>query len=113
MHGSRGIPGDWRKEKVHGGGMVLDWGVHLLDQILYLYGDRKIETVYASLTHITNQEVDDGFTTILTFEGGTEVLVEVGTNNYISLPRWYVLGEDGTAVIRDWQLMVRSYGKQA
>ena len=104
VHGSRGIPGDWRKEKIHGGGMVLDWGVHLLDQILYLYGNRKIETVYASLTHITNQEVDDGFTTILTFEGGTEVLVEVGTNNYISLPRWYVLGEDGTAVIRDWQL---------
>ena len=30
--------------------------------------------------------------------------MEVGTNNYISLPRWYVLGEDGTAVIRDWQL---------
>ena len=94
--------------------MVLDWGVHLLDQILYLYGDRKIETVYASLTHITNQEVDDGFTTILTFEGGTEVLVEVGTNNYISLPRWYVLGEDGTAVIRDWQLngeIIRKTGK--
>jgi scyllo-inositol 2-dehydrogenase (NADP+) len=104
VHGSRGIPGDWRKEKVHGGGMVLDWGVHLLDQILYMYGDRKIETVYASLTNVTNQEVDDGFTAILTFEGGTEVLVEVGTNNYISLPRWYVLGEDGTAVIRDWQL---------
>ena len=84
--------------------MVLDWGVHLLDQILYMYGDRKIETVYASLTNVTNQEVDDGFTAILTFEGGMEVLVEVGTNNYISLPRWYVLGEDGTAVIRDWQL---------
>ena len=62
VHGSRGIPGDWRKEKVHGGGMVLDWGVHLLDQILYMYGDRKIETVYASLTNVTNQEVDDGFT---------------------------------------------------
>ena len=65
VHGSRGIPGDWRKEKVHGGGMVLDWGVHLLDQILYMYGDRKIETVYASLTNVTNQEVDDGFTAIL------------------------------------------------
>lgn len=94
--------------------MVLDWGVHLLDQILYMYGDRKIETVYASLTNITNQEVDDGFTAILTFEGGTEVLVEVGTNNYISLPRWYVLGKDGTAVIRDWQLtgeIIRKTGK--
>ena len=104
INGHKFVEGDWRKEKVHGGGMVLDWGVHLLDQILYMYGDRKIETVYASLTNVTNQEVDDGFTAILTFEGGTEVLVEVGTNNYISLPRWYVLGEDGTAVIRDWQL---------
>ena len=114
VHGSRGIPGDWRQEKEHGGGMVLDWGVHLLDQILYMYGDRKIETVYASLTNVTNQEVDDGFTAILTFEGGTEVLVEVGTNNYISLPRWYVLGEDGTAVIRDWQLngeIIRKTGR--
>lgn len=53
------------------------------------------------LSNVTNQEVDDGFTAILTFEGGTEVLVEVGTNNYISLLRWYVLDEDGTAVIRD------------
>ena len=32
VHGSRGIPGDWRQEKEHGGGMVLDWGVHLLAQ---------------------------------------------------------------------------------
>ncbi len=29
VHGSRGIPGDWRQEKEHGGGMILDWGVHL------------------------------------------------------------------------------------
>ena len=36
VYGSRGIPGDWRREKQHGGGMVLDWGVHLLDQVLML-----------------------------------------------------------------------------
>ncbi len=107
VHGSRGIPGDWRKEKAHGGGMVLDWGVHLLDQILCLTGGRRLETVYASLTNITNQEVDDGFTAVLRFEGGLEVLAEVGTNNFISLPRWYVLGENGTAVIEDWNLRGR------
>ena len=90
------------------------WTAYICWKILYMYGDRKIETVYASLTNVTNQEVDDGFTAILTFEGGTEVLVEVGTNNYISLPRWYVLGEDGTAVIRDWQLngeIIRKTGR--
>ena len=101
VHGSRGIPGDWRKEKAHGGGMVLDWGVHLFDQIFRLTGERRLKTVYAT---VTNQEVDDGFTAVLRFEGGLEVLVEVGTNNFISLPRWYVLGENGSAVVEDWDL---------
>ena len=104
VHGSRGIPGDWRKEKAHGGGMVLDWGVHLFDQIFRLTGERRLKTVYATLTNVTNQEVDDGVTAVLRFEGGLEVLVEVGTNNFISLPRWYVLGENGSAVVEDWDL---------
>ena len=104
VHGSRGIPGDWRKEKAHGGGMVLDWGVHLFDQIFRLTGERRLKTVYATLTNVTNQEVDDGFTAVLRFEGGLEVLVEVGTNNFIPLPRWYVLGENGSAVVEDWDL---------
>lgn len=113
VHGSRGIPGDWRKEKKHGGGMVLDWGVHLLDQILLITGRKKLLTVYASLTNITNQEVDDGFTALLKFEGNMEVLVEVGTNNFVSLPRWYVLGENGSMIIEDWELngkIVRAAG---
>lgn len=84
--------------------MVLDWGVHLFDQIFCLTGERKLKKVYATLTNVTNQEVDDGFTAVLRFEGGLEVLVEVGTNNFISLPRWYVLGENGSAVVEDWDL---------
>ncbi|MDF2538152.1 MAG: putative oxidoreductase YdgJ [Herbinix sp.] len=104
VHGSRGIPGDWRQEKEHGGGMVLDWGVHLLDQILLMMGNTKLKTVFATMTNVTNQLVDDGFTAHLTFETGCEVLVEVGTSNFISLPRWYMLGQNGTAIIEDWSL---------
>lgn len=107
VHGSRGIPGDWRQEKEHGGGMVLDWGVHLLDQALLLFPGMKVETVYASLTHVTNQLVDDGFTADLGFANGVHMLVEVGTSNFISLPRWYVLGADGTAMIEDWGRDIR------
>ena len=102
VHGSRGIPGDWRQEKEHGGGMVLDWGVHLLDQALLLYPGVKLNTVYATQTNVTNQLVDDGFSADLGFENGVHVLVEVGTSNFVSLPRWYVLGADGTAVIQDF-----------
>ncbi len=102
VHGSRGIPGDWRQEKEHGGGMVLDWGVHLLDQALMLFPGVALETVYATLTNVTNQLVDDGFTADLGFANGIHMIVEVGTSNFISLPRWYVLGTDGTAMINDW-----------
>ncbi len=107
VHGSRGIPGDWRQEKEHGGGMILDWGVHLLDQMLLLLGDVPLCRVYATVTHVTNQLVDDGFYAELTFANGVTALVEVGTNNFVSLPRWYVLGTDGTAVIEDWNLKGR------
>ena len=31
VHGSKGIPGDWRCVREAGGGMLLDWGVHLID----------------------------------------------------------------------------------
>lgn len=103
VHGSRGIPGDWRQLPEYGGGMILDWGVHLLDQILMLKGQTKLSYVYASVSHITNQLVDDGFTALLTFEDGMEFLVEVGTSNFISLPRWYIVGQNGTAFIRDWK----------
>ncbi len=114
VQGSRGIPGDWRQEKEHGGGMVLDWGVHLLDQILLMMGNTPLKTIYATETHITNQLVDDGFTAELRFENGVEVLVEVGTNNFVTLPRWYMLGLNGTAVIEDWSLkgqIVSAVGK--
>jgi predicted dehydrogenase len=107
VHGSRGIPGDWRQEKERGGGMVLDWGVHLLDQILQMMGNSKLKTVYATVTNITNQMVDDGFTAQLSFDNGVEAFIEVGTSNFISLPRWYMIGQNGTAIIEDWNLKGR------
>ena len=84
VHGSRGIPGDWRNAKVHGGGMVLDWGVHMLDQIMMMV-EKPLRSVYAILSHVTNDDVDDGFKIFLDFEGGLNVQVEVGTSNFINL----------------------------
>lgn len=103
VHGSRGIPGDWRGEKIHGGGMMLDWGVHIIDQMLLLVKE-KVKTIYCTVDHVTNEEVDDGFRLILTFESGKRALLEVGTSNFIEMPRWYMLGSNGSAVINDWNL---------
>ena len=57
VHGSRGIPGDWRNTKAQGGGMVLDWGVHLLDQMNMMMGKMPV-SVYATLSNVTNEEVE-------------------------------------------------------
>jgi len=102
VHGSRGVPGDWRALKAYGGGMLLDWGIHMLDQMLQMMGDRRLLSLYAQLTYITCDEVDDGFRVFCRFEGDVTFLVEILTSNFITLPRWYLLGENGSAVVEDW-----------
>lgn len=103
IHGSRGIPSDWRGEKEYGGGMLLDWGVHLIDQILQIYAGKKVKKLYCRFEHTTNFEVDDGFKLDLTFDGGEQAYVEVGTYNFIALPRFYMQAKKGTAMITDWR----------
>lgn len=103
IHGSRGIPSDWRCEKAHGGGMILDWGVHMIDQMLQLIPDKKIERVGCHCTHYTNDEVDDGFKIDIYFEGGTTARIELGTYNFIAMPRFYMQCKTGTAIITDWK----------
>lgn len=106
IHGSRGIPSDWRCHKPQGGGMILDWGVHLIDQMLRLIPE-KIVKVYCETTNITTNEVDDGFNLHLTFKSGKRATVEVGTYNFLPLPRFYMQAKNGTAMIEDWQKKTR------
>ena len=116
IHGSRGIPGEWRKVKSEGGGMVLDWGVHLIDQAIMILDGVKINSVYARLDHITNTEVDDGCHIVLGFENGVDYTIEVGTSNYISMPRFYARGDKGTAIIVNWnepmKVVIKRDGKE-
>lgn len=101
VEGSRGMPSGWRTIKKLGGGMMLDWGVHLIDQIMYMVPE-KVTNVFCKMYSIEYPEVDDNFRLTMTFENGLTAHIEVSTNNYITHPRWYVLGETGTLVIDDW-----------
>ncbi len=102
VHGSRGIPSDWRGMKAYGGGMLYDWGAHLIDQILLLIRE-PVERVYCTFDHITNREVDDGFRLTMYFKSGKMAYAEVGTYNFIAMPRFYVRGSKGSAIITDWR----------
>lgn len=101
VQGSRGVPGDWRCVKEAGGGMLLDWGVHLLDQILWLV-DSPVVEIYAQLLSVKFKDVDDNFKVLLKFKNDLSVLIEVDTYTFIPLPRWHVSTDSGTLVINDW-----------
>lgn len=101
VEGSRGMPSGWRTLKSLGGGMMLDWGVHLIDQLMYMI-PQKVTQVYCKMLSVQYPEVDDNFHLMMTFEDGLTTIVEVGTNHYIPHPRWYVMGEKGTLQIDSW-----------
>ncbi|MBO4356511.1 MAG: Gfo/Idh/MocA family oxidoreductase, partial [Clostridia bacterium] len=101
VEGSRGMPEGWRCNKAQGGGMMLDWGVHLIDQILYMT-DEKVTNVFCKMYSINYPEVEDNFRLTMTMESGLTAHIEVSTNNFILHPRWYVLGTKGTMQIDDW-----------
>ena len=116
VHGSRGIPGDWRREKRYGGGMLYDWGIHLIDQILMIFGFDQVESVYCIADYITNKEVDDGFRLDINFKSGERATLEIGTSNYIAMPRFFLRAEQGTAMIADWKeetkVVKRTYAQE-
>ena len=104
VFGTVGAMYGWRAFKAYGGGMVYDWGVHMFDQLLWMYPDKKIVDVKAELMSIleANKEVDDYFKVLLKLEGGPVLTVEVGSYAFRALPRWYCIGAGGTLEIDDF-----------
>ena len=69
----------WRLEAAYGGGMLYDYGPHVVDQALDLTGS-KVTEVFAELRGLLwGKEVDDYFNVILRFENGVTVQTEAST----------------------------------
>lgn len=103
LYGYNGNMHDWHIYKSEGGGMLYDWGVHLLDQILFMVDD-KITSVYAEMRNVINEEVDDYFKILLRFSGGLTAEIKLGTYILTDRERWYerhwmVCGDKGCAYI--------------
>lgn len=100
LYGYNGNMHDWHIYKEEGGGMLYDWGVHLIDQILYMV-DSRLVSVFADVRNVINEEVDDYFKILLRFENRVTAEIELGT--YFLSDRkdwferhWYVGGNKGS-----------------
>ena len=101
VHGQNGAMYGWRAFKVAGGGMMLDWGVHLIDQLIWLFG-QKVKSVFCTMDSIKTTEVEDYFKLIITLTEGPVLQIETGTYNLIQMPRWYVCGSHGAMEIESF-----------
>lgn len=106
LYGFNGNMHDWHVYVSEGGGMLYDWGVHLIDQVLWMMPGAKIKTVFADLRNVINDEVDDYFKILMKFDNGIMAEVELGT--YFLTDKmhdkwferhWIMGGNKGTAYV--------------
>lgn len=104
LYGFNGNMHDWHVYISEGGGMLFDWGVHLLDQTLWMVKS-KITSVYATMKNVINFEVDDFFNIQLRFENGVQAEIELGTyylrddSEHWFERHWFMGGHQGTAYV--------------
>ena len=97
--GAQGKDNPWRLKRAYGGGLLYDWGPHLMDQIVVLLKEEPKEVFGRLEGKIWTKEVDDHFWGELILKSGKTVRVEAANNYRISLPRWSIVGTEGTLVV--------------
>jgi len=79
IHENWGPTGWFTKKNQAGGGALADMGVHAIDTIRYLLGDPKPVQVYARIsTNFGDYDVDDTGIILITWDNGTESIIESG-----------------------------------
>lgn len=90
--------GFWRCERRHMGGLLYDWGAHLIDQAMLLIKSRPV-SVYGIRQRDRNEtkacDVEDRMQAVINFEGGEVALVAWMMGSPAPVPRFVVEGEQG------------------
>ena len=100
-----GIRFDWQTESRFGGGYLLNWGPHLIDQPLQLTS-APVRAVYGNLRQIVNPgDVEDNVRVITELEDGVTVISEylIAAGDY---PSWVIQGDRGTIYVRENEITV-------
>ena len=102
VFGQKGVCYGWGAEPEKGGGMLYDWGIHLVDQALHLFKGVKVVQIYARLQSVLTPLVDDNDEIHITFESGTCFKIYIATFALQHQPRWLIFGDKGTMILNDF-----------
>ena len=91
-------PENWRADPARGGGMLLDWGPHLTDQVLALMSGQPTRVLGEVRTVSWTLPVENYFRIHLWFDDGARAEVEYNNASPLEMPRFYALGDRACAL---------------
>ncbi len=87
----------WRVSASAGGGTLLDWGPHWIEQVVDLAGARKVLHVCGDVRHVIWGDADDFFRIEMIFDDGLRAVAARADISYYNPPdKWLILGTDAT-----------------
>lgn len=105
---------EWRNEKAYGGGALLDWGVHLVDQLLHL-GLGACAEAEATMKSLRWQQgdVDDYVHVTMTTDQQVLLSIDINFASSVPSPLWIVGGNRATLqIMSDHTAYLYEKGKQ-
>lgn len=93
-----GPPGDWRAQKSCSGGILFDWGAHLVDQALLLVDSPASSVFCETYKGYWDTDIENHLKLLIRFQNDVLFVIELSHLARIVKPRWYVLGDKGGLV---------------
>jgi scyllo-inositol 2-dehydrogenase (NADP+) len=94
----------WRSEKKIAGGILHDWGVHLLDWALCLIPGPVTQVSGFLQKRVWHDvTINDWSSCVLRFAGNQSAMIELGHIAGVTRPKWRIVGSRGS-IWGDWGL---------
>ena len=88
---------DWQIWRKFDGGMLSNWGVHLVDAILFITGQEPVD-VFAKLDRILDKgDAEDSFKVIFKMNNGCTGEVEAA-KSFFNKTHWHICGSKGSII---------------
>ncbi len=100
---------DWQAYLRNGGGMLLNYGSHYIDQLLYLLNDTAADVKSELLRIASAGDAEDVVRALITTSRGTLLDININQAAALPLPEWRICGTRGAALYssasgQDWRL---------